>query len=168
MGKGGDFSSLREEVQSVEHYLSIQNLRFGGRFHLKTVIPEEALDVEVLRFMLQPIVENCVVHGYEGAAGEGVIDICASLSDSTLSVIVSDRGVGVNQSMQEQKTAQETIGKAGQAKDEAVRDAGLGLRNVRDMLSITYGPAAALALFSREGGGASVRICLPLRTGGTP
>jgi sensor histidine kinase YesM len=126
--------------------------------------------------MLQPIAENCVIHGYEGAAGEGVIEICASISGSALAVTVSDRGVGVKQVVPEGKSAQKTMQAVGEATGEAVHaegeqtpiapDTGLGLRNVRDMLTITYGPAAELSLFSREGGGATVRICLPLRTGG--
>jgi len=157
MGKGGDESTLRDELESVERYLAVQNLRYGGRFRTERSVPAELEGAAVLRFMLQPLAENCVVHGYRGASGEGVIEIGAAAADGILTVTVSDRGVGVDPAALERRLSDEA---------EGDRDGGLGLRNVRDMLALTYGKDADLALFEREGGGAVVRIRLPLRMGG--
>lgn len=157
MGKGGDASTLAEELESVERYLAVQNLRYGGRFRLDRAVPAELGRAETLRFMLQPLAENCVVHGYKGAAGEGVVEIGAAAAGGILTVTVSDRGAGVDPAALERRLSED----AG-----SDQDGGLGLRNVRDMLALTYGDEADLALFAREGGGAVVRIRLPLRIGG--
>jgi two-component system, sensor histidine kinase YesM len=154
MGKGGDASTLRDELASVENYLAIQNLRYGGRFRLARAVPEELLDAEALRFMLQPLVENCVVHGYKGASGEGVVEITASASDGILATTVADRGAGPDPASIERSLSE------GEGED---RETGLGLRNVRDMLVLTYGSRASLELLAREGGGAVVAIRMPLR-----
>jgi len=160
MGKGGDSSTLREELESVERYLSIQNLRFGGRFRLKRLVQDDAFGAEALRFMLQPIAENCVLHGYKGASGEGIVEIAAGVVDGSLLVSVADRGVGLDPVALEQRMAED-------ADADASREGGLGLRNVRDMLALTYGGAADLTLSARDGGGTIVRIRLPYRKGGS-
>ncbi len=154
MGKSGDFSTLDEELQSVECYLSVQNLRFGGRFHLERLVPAELLRAETLRFMLQPLVENSVIHGYRGASGEGVIEVSASEASGILIISVADRGIGLDPAALESRIADD---------DGWVEEGGLGLRNVRDMISLTYGEGSDLSICSREGGGAIVRIRLPLR-----
>ena len=158
MAKDGDLSSLALELESVRHYLAIQNLRYGGRFVLRAGVPPELLPAGVLKFMLQPVVENCVVHGYKGATGEGVIEIEAVPDGGTLVIAVSDRGTGPGQFVLEDGTDDET-GK--------ISDSGIGLRNIRDMIALSSGRAGGeagggLAIAAREGGGTVVTIRLPL------
>ncbi len=161
MGKGGDRSTLREELKSVENYLAIQNIRYGGRFALGTQVPEGLLDAGVLRFMLQPLVENCVVHGYRGVSKEGLVEISAHTGGGTLVIEVADRGVGPGAAHGQDSGPASPAGAKAAAGTEANPDEGLGIANVRDMLTITYGPASSLELEAREGGGAVVRIRIP-------
>lgn len=153
MEKGGDRSTLRKEIECSERYLAVQNLRYGGRFSLVVDAPEELRDAEVLRFMLQPLVENSVIHGYRGASRAGVVQILAREEDGRLLVSVLDRGSGPSGTESEAK---------GESRDGSSSDAGLGLANVRDMLTIIYGEGASLELKERQGGGAVVEIRLPL------
>lgn len=166
MAKDGDLSTLGLELESVQHYLAIQNLRYGGRFILRTVVPPELLAAGVLKFMLQPIVENCVVHGYRDATGEGIIDIEASPDGNMLVISVSDRGTGLG-------TGSGTspgffsLESGAENEKERNRDSGIGLRNIRDMIALSAGQtgtdtAGDLSIAERDGGGTVVTIRLPL------
>lgn len=155
IGKNGDISTLRSELDSVKHYLAIQNLRYGGRFLLETRIPEELLEYEIPRFMLQPLVENCILHAYQGVAGEGLIEIEAESVREDIFISVADRGTGLDPAALERALDDDR---------NRDRDAGIGLRNIRDMLALSYGEngrRADLSIMAREGGGAVVRILLP-------
>lgn len=158
MGKGGDHSTLRGELESVESYIAIQNIRYGGRFVLDRQVPGELLDTPVLRFMLQPLVENCVVHGYRGVSSEGIIEVSARIDEKYLIVEVADRGRGPVPGGEAE---------SGRESPDPGVETGLGMANVRDMLAITYGEGAALDLRPREGGGATVRIRIPRNGEGT-
>lgn len=159
IGKDGDFSTLRSELESVSHYLAVQNLRYGGRLSLDLRVDESLQDAEVLKFMIQPVAENCVVHAYRGAAGEGCIEIGAAAAGDSLLVTVADRGAGLDLSALERSLLEG---------EDRPKDAGIGLRNIREMLHLTYGPppAADLTIMNREGGGTVVRLKLPLRRRG--
>jgi len=164
MAKDGDLSTLALELESVQHYLAIQNLRYGGRFILRTVVPPELLDAGVLKFMLQPIVENCVVHGYREAAGEGIIDLEASTDGDMLVIAVSDRGTGPGLF---------TLDSDGDDEVERVSGTGIGLRNIRDMIALAAGQTetentGGLSITGRAGGGTVVTIRLPLIRHGIP
>ena len=148
MGKKGDHSTLREELDSVRSYISVQNLRFGGRFSLDCSVSPELADSRVLRFMLQPLVENCLIHAYRGMDGAGVIEIGAALEGGDLVIEVSDSGKGPGSLPKDVPSSPDA-------------ETGLGLANVRDMLVITYGSGAGLDLLEREGGGAVARIRIP-------
>lgn len=155
IGKNGDISTLRSELDSVKHYLAIQNLRYGGRFLLETRIPEELLEYEIPRFMLQPLVENCILHAYQGVAGEGLIEIEAESVREDIFISVADRDTGLDPAALERALDDDR---------NRDRDAGIGLRNIRDMLALSYGEngrRADLSIMAREGGGAVVRILLP-------
>jgi two-component system sensor histidine kinase YesM len=160
MGKGGDHSTLRGELESVESYLAIQNIRYGGRFVLARNVPEELLGTQVLRFMLQPLVENSVLHGYRGVSSEGLIEVSARIEEGVLVVEVSDRGRGPGQEKVGRIPRNSGPDPADAGADAAV-ETGLGMANVRDMLAITCGEGAALELLPRDGGGAVVRIRIP-------
>jgi two-component system sensor histidine kinase YesM len=147
MGKGGDRSSLGDEIDSARRYLSIQNLRYGGRFSLREELGPGLKQAEVLRFMLQPLVENCVIHGYRGLSREGIVEVSGRLEGGTLVVEVADRGEG---------PLARTPGSG-----ERPSEAGLGLTNVRDMLAIVYGPGSSLELCARDGGGSVAVARLP-------
>ncbi len=163
MGKGGDRSTLCEEVRSVESYLAIQNLRYGGRFTLEASVPDRLLDMKVLRFMLQPLVENCVLHGYCGASGAGRIEISAVLHGDFLAVDVADRGKGLRP---DEATS---LGDGPAIVDdpslEREAGSGLGLSNVRDMLRIVHGTGATLELVARPGGGSVACMRIPIKEG---
>lgn len=91
IGESGT-ASLSEELACVKHYLTIMRIRFDCDTRLELEIPDECLELPVLRMVLQPIVENAFNHGLERDGGEGLIRITAVRREKTLSVCVANSG----------------------------------------------------------------------------
>ncbi|HEY0170361.1 MAG TPA: histidine kinase [Pyrinomonadaceae bacterium] len=139
---GQQETSLREEVEFVDRYVQIMRARFPGRLEVRTDIDPEAFDAAVPTMMLQPLVENSIRHGILPRSGGGVISIEARRERKSLLVTVSDDGCGVR---------------------PVEAGGGVGLANMRARLQYLYGSQQSFSLFSRPGGGTTVRATLPFR-----
>ena len=148
---GDEFVTLSQELTTLNRYVEIQSIRFPGKFTLTTDVDEAALDVLVPKLMLQPIVENSIIHGF--AESGGTISVTARLDAGELEVTVRDDGCGMS--------------------DESMkrfRDPGanekrhhLGLRNVDAILRLHYGEGHGLRFLPTEGHGTCVSMTLPAR-----
>jgi sensor histidine kinase YesM len=145
--------TLREELNHLNNYIKIMNFRFGGGLELASDISEEFLDCRVVRFMLQPIVENSVVHGLEQQLN-GVIRITVDRLGDDVTISVVDNGKGIeplplkhlNQMLQEGSPASE---------------AGIGLANVSKRLRLHFGPHSSIRVSSEERDGTVVTLTMP-------
>ena len=92
-----DFVTLAEEIQNVRDYFSIQKFRFGERLSLDIQIPEtdDFQMYHMPKLILQPIVENSLIHGLESKLSGGLIKITAMFSDKRLCIYIEDNGVGI-------------------------------------------------------------------------
>ncbi len=134
--------TLREELELTRRYLEIEQVRFGERLWVDWVLDEALLDAQVPAFVLQPLVENALVHAIAPRAVGGKVEISAVRQGGSLQLSVRDDGVGLHEAA-------------------PTRGNGVGLRNLRDRLERLYNGAASLVLSSREAGGAEVIITLP-------
>lgn len=134
--RAADEVPLRQELELLDRYVEIMEIRFQGRLRAERRIDDDALDALVPHFILQPIVENALEHGQGGT-----IEIAARRDGARLVVSVRDHGPGVS----------------GTA-------AGVGLGNTRARLEQLYGSGASFALRNAEGGGAIAEIVVPYRT----
>jgi sensor histidine kinase YesM len=134
-----DSATLGDELDMLENYLQILNIRFGERLRWNIDAAEAARAFPFPPMLLQPLVENAVRHGIEPKIGGGEIGIYATIDASTLRIEVSDTGVGL-------------VGHVG---------GGAGLANVRARLEVLFGSAGKLALENKEGGGVCARLELP-------
>ncbi len=133
---------LRDELNFVERYLSIERARFGERLRITVAAAEDALDVHVPRLLIQPLVENAVRHGLSRSSSSGAIDIVATRSDGWLTVRVSDDGVAPPH-------------------DPVAPREGVGLGNTRSRLRTLYGDAFELD-FSSAAAGTTVTLRIPV------
>ncbi|HEU0014537.1 MAG TPA: histidine kinase [Longimicrobium sp.] len=133
---------LRREMQVVEKYLEIMQIRFQGRLDVAVRVDPAAGDALVPSLVLQPLVENAIKHGI-GAAGSGRIEITAAREGGRLVLRVRDDGP---------------------APPDAAPAEGVGLRNTRARLAQLYGDAQALSLRPAEGGGMVAEVVLPYHT----
>lgn len=137
--------ALREELAFVRQYLAIERERFPERLRATIDVPPNVQDVRIPALLLQPLVENAVVHGVGGRIAAGEIAVRAWVDGDVLHLSVEDDGPGP----------------AATPNDDTI---GLGLANTRARLAMLYGPAATLTLTPRAAGGAVSRVTLPLGT----
>jgi len=138
--------TLAQELSLLEHYLSIQRVRFGDRMEIGIDVEPEALSVMVPSMLLQPLVENAIRHGIEGRVSGGTVTISAWRAADHLEIRVSDDGIGL-------------------PPDWRMEDStGLGVRSVRERLAGLYPDPGehGFAIHRREGGGTEVEISMPL------
>ncbi|MCG8478849.1 MAG: histidine kinase [Spirochaetales bacterium] len=137
--------SLEEEVEHAKNYLALQKHRIGERLVYRWEVAEETAEREVLRLILQPIVENAIVHGLETSAEHLEIVVRVYAAADEVVYEVTDNGPGIEGSL------------------EATLDTadGIGLRNVRERLELYFSDAYRLELSRCEGGGTRVTVRQP-------
>ncbi|GGD59234.1 sensor histidine kinase [Paenibacillus nasutitermitis] len=156
--RGSSMNTLGEEVDYLRNYIVLMKLKFNEKLDIVFNVPEDLLQAETIKFMLQPVVENSIEHGLERLPGKGVIEVKAHQEGGILLLTISDNGIGIGmERLKELQTwldADELV----EENDEAKR---IGLRNVHERLRLQYGEGFGLAIDSRPGEGATVTFRLP-------
>jgi hypothetical protein len=135
---------LKQEVEFVNLYLEIQQMRFSNRLTFLWELDDAVLEHEVPHLILQPLVENAIKHGLEPKVGPGTVWIKASRTSAYLCLSVMDDGLGLR------------------SRGRAAHGSGVGLSNTRKRLQHLYRDAAIFEYGARAGGGFQVLIQLPL------
>lgn len=148
---------LCEEVESIENYAGIQKYRYGDIFELKTEIEIGTENCIISRFVLQPLVENSIIHGFDDMESGGEITVRSFFEGSALCLEVLDNGCGMDA---------ETLGKlncAGGAPlpEPAKPGVNVGIANIRERIRLQFNGKAALVFESAPGKGARVRLQFP-------
>ena len=148
-----EFVPLRDELKMLERYVEIQKIRFPDKFEYRTQIDEATLDLFIPKLMLQPLVENAIIHGFEdGSSGE--IVVTSALEKDSLVLEVRDTGRGIPEEM---KQAFRTAGNS----PETHARGHLGLHNVDAILRLNYGEEHGLRI-TDACPGTCIRAELPL------
>lgn len=137
--------SLQQELEFLNKYLEIEQMRFHDRLRVKYEIEADALDARVPNMILQPLVENAIKYGIAPRAEGGTIEIGASRANGHLNLKVADDGLGI------------PFG------DVANLNEGVGLSNTRARLRHLYGADHDFALKARTGGGVRLDLQIPFR-----
>ncbi len=161
LNHAGATISLQQEIQICDMYLRIQKYRFDDKLTYEFQIPEWAEGQIIAKFALQPLVENCVIHGIETSAQPVHIVISAAqLNDHQFVVEIQDSGVGIPaaklRSLQLDLLQKDMITAVSQ----------IGIVNVHRRISYLFGDAYGLELESDADAGTLVRIKLPLKPHG--
>jgi two-component system LytT family sensor kinase len=139
------FVTLREELAAIDEYLDIEVIRFGPRLSVKKSIAPDTLDVIVPSLLLQPLVENCIKHGFARKVGPGTITIRSKRERNVAIIEVEDDGLGIS----EERLAQ-------------ALSAGIGLSNVNERLRVLYGAVGRFSLAGLPGKGACAHVEIPI------
>jgi two-component system LytT family sensor kinase len=145
----GDFTTLAEELRSIDRYLTIERARFGDRLQVRLQIAPEVLPVGLPFLCLQPLVENAVRHGLSRKPGVGMVSIEARDAGAECHITVEDDGVGMDP---------EVFGS-----DRGETDDGqhVGLSNVDDRLRSVFGDRFGLVVETAPGAGTKVSMRVP-------
>ncbi|MCS7461344.1 sensor histidine kinase [Paenibacillus doosanensis] len=152
--KGKELVTLDREITNVNKYVYIQNYRYADKFHMVIEMHPDTLRVVVPRFILQPLVENAIVHGLELKMGQGTIAIRSCFRGDQLVLSVTDEGQGIEPS----KLADIQTALSGKAENPQT---GIGLLNVHQRIQLHYGKAYGLSIQSIPGSGTFVQLTLP-------
>lgn len=141
--------SIREEISYAEQYLRIQKMRYRDKLDYRIDVPEVG-DVQIVKLVLQPLVENAIYHGLKYKQGIGTISISVEIEDGDLYLRVEDDGIGMKP---------ETLSHIFeiQGKDNH----GLGIKNVAERLRMYYGEGYGLSYESMYGIGTVATIKMP-------
>lgn len=146
MTEQADFTTLREEFQMLQQYCYLQKMRFQSRLSYKIDLQKEAENVKIPKLIIQPLVENAIVHGIEPLGETGKLLVCAKIElhneKRTVVIDVCDSGVGF-------------ICRDGQTPD------GVGLKNVQDRVKYAY-PRGDVHIESAVGKGTQITISFPM------
>ncbi|WP_456089877.1 sensor histidine kinase [Oribacterium parvum] len=162
-----NFVSLKEELDNTEVYFQIQRFRFSKKLELEVKVQEDLLSLKVPRILLQPIVENSIVHGLEGRETGGKVGISISRSNQHVYIQVSDDGIGIEEEKLRQINEDlrnirrgfqgGVVGKGGMGK----AGMGVSLLNIQERIHLLYGREYGLYLQSLENAGTDVCVVLP-------
>jgi two-component system, sensor histidine kinase YesM len=156
MGKLGFLSTLEEELDSMEQYIKLQQIRYDFVYELHVLVPKAVLHSPVPRFILQPIVENAIYHGL---VDEGKLEIEIQLNNEMIILEVKDDGRGMT------KEKIHSI-LSGDSYQQSKSGMGIGLNYVKRILERTYANKAMVAMESELGKGTRVILRIPYIKGG--
>ncbi|ANE48843.1 hypothetical protein SY83_10225 [Paenibacillus swuensis] len=157
LGKEGGIVKIKEEVQALEDYVSLQRIRYDYEFDVRIIVTAETLEVPIPRFVLQPLVENALYHGLRDEGGMIEVHIRHSRNDM-VEVTVRDNGAG----MSEETKARLLLPDTGERRKSGL---GIGLRFVDRMMKMHYGEAFGLQVESELGEGTTMRLRIPTGEG---
>ncbi|MEV7114861.1 sensor histidine kinase [Streptomyces anulatus] len=146
----GEFTTLADELHSIDQYLALVRARFGERLAVTLQVAPEVLPVALPFLCLQPLVENAVKHGLEGAVTRSRITISALDAGSEAEVVIEDDGTG----MDPERLRQILRGEGGAS-------TGIGLLNVDERLRQVYGDDYGLVIETGVGAGMKITLRLP-------
>ena len=150
---GSKDMTIREEVELAEYYLKIQQYRFGERIQYQIYVEEGIERQKILPLLIQPLVENCIIHGLEGREDVGHIDICVKRSGQNVVITVTDDGAGICG----EKIAEIRRELAG----NRTKGEHIGICNVNQRVRLRYGEEYGVTVESICGEYTRVEITLP-------
>lgn len=152
LSNGREKVTLENEIKHVASYVQIQNMRFGGCITLIVEVPRELNACIVPKIILQPIIENAILHGImEKDSEEGTIRISARAVNGDIAIEVADDGIGIEPGVLDQLFKERSGNLMG----------GFGVRNIQERLKISYGAAYGMEFESEIHRGTTVRLLLP-------
>ncbi|MBY3620837.1 sensor histidine kinase [Acinetobacter sp. CUI P1] len=154
---GNGMISLQSELETVSCYLIIQKFRYDDRLTYELHVDPRANPFQIPPLIIQPLVENCVIHGLENRIEGGMVRVEIRLEDHYLKVQVSDNGAGIS------KTRIQEIRQMLENNDDYETN-NIGMRNIHLRLQLTYGPQFGLTLTSQIGFGTQISFAIPLRS----
>ncbi|HEX7714407.1 MAG TPA: histidine kinase [Bacillota bacterium] len=161
VGGDGLLTTVKQEVEMVNHYVTIQEYRYRGRFTMKWEVEETVVNLSIPRSLIQPLVENALYHGICPKDETGVIKVVIRRDREDLEIRVEDDGVGMEKGLIAKLLAGEPI------YEPESRMRPIGIANIRDRIRYLYGKDYGLTIESTVGKGTVITVKLPMNSMGS-
>lgn len=152
--RGGMYTTLEDEIKLLDYYVQIMKIRYGDQFDIRYEIDHHTRSNRILKLLLQPIVENAIIHGLHERETRGLIQVEGSTFRNVCQIIVTDNGRGMSPEVMQRLLA------ADEPNDQESFN-GIGLKNVHDRLRLNYGPLFGITIESEQNKGTIVKVVLP-------
>jgi two-component system sensor histidine kinase YesM len=159
IAKGKDYITFRQEIEHLENYIYIQKIRYQGKLDVKMDISEEILEFTTIKLILQPVVENAILHGLEKVKTGGLVQIKGYREQDLVRFEIADNGIGMSPEDLEVLRRRITDSPASESDKSSI-----GLSNVYKRLMLYFGNKCGFDLESEVGVGTKVRISIPIHT----
>lgn len=146
------YVTVAQEVENIKDYAHIQNIRFEDAFIIDTIIDPSALMGKIPKLILQPIVENAIIHGILPSGRQGHILIAIRKKANMLMITITDDGIGIPQERLEAILNRDKKGSLAKH---------IGVQNVFDRLQLYYGSGIDVTMKSTPGNGTTTIIMIP-------
>ncbi len=157
---------LEEELQQIRRYMTIQDIRFPGKFTFDINISPDYLKMQIPAFLLQPLVENSIEHGFGSREADCYISISSQTQADGLHIFVADNGDGIPGALLERLNRECLTDVSTAAKEDGHHS--IGLQNVGQRIRSHFGTSYGLSIESHEGEGTIVNLLLPARPASVP
>jgi two-component system, sensor histidine kinase YesM len=155
MGKKGTFVTIKEELDIVEKFMAIMQIRYEQTFHLNLVVDEGVEDFLIPQMLIQPLVENAIFHGFVPIGKEGTITITVSQYEDGITIIVDDDGIGIKSEVLENFI---------QSSKPSTSYVGIGLLHVYDSINLYFDSRSSIR-FDSDTNGTNVVLILKPKNG---
>ena len=140
-----------DEIKSIEDYFKILSMRFGDKFDYNIDVDDRIAKCKILKFIIQPLVENSVRHGIGKTEKPGLIEVACKLIGNEIAIIVSDNGVGMSE---------EKIDKIKNSFNLPAEEH-IGINNIYKRLTLFYGEKSIMEIYSEEDKGTRILLKIP-------
>jgi len=158
ISKGRELIPIRNEIEHVKSYLTIQEMRYQDKFRYEIHMDPEIMEMTTLKITLQPLVENAIYHGIKEVDHKGLIIISGWLEDEVVVLEVRDNGIGMDE-----EQLNRMVAAMNESSEETARMTrqGLGVRNVHERIKLYFGQQYGLTCTSIPGEGTVITVRFP-------
>ena len=153
LSRGKNIISVRDELEHVQNYLTIQKMRYKNKFSYTIEADETVKSLSTIKLVVQPLVENAIYHGMDFMDGDGLIAICARIVDDQLLLSVRDNGLGMPPEVVERLLVENT---------PVSKGSGIGLKNVNERIKLYFGDEYGVHIESEPDVGTCITLILPV------
>lgn len=148
--------TIREEIDFLERYMMLQNYRFINKITYYIEVDDSLLELSIPHFILQPLIENAILHGFKNKIQNPHLEISFVLDEEDLYIVISDNGLGMDQ-----ETLEKLQARMGQEEHQMHSGQGsIGILNVYWRIKLLYGDRCHMQVKSKEGYGTEIEIRL--------
>ncbi|HEY5587174.1 MAG TPA: sensor histidine kinase [Ruminiclostridium sp.] len=155
ISRGKEIITIKDELDHVRSYVDIQKIRYKDKFELLLQMDHDILECDIVKLVVQPLVENCIYHAFEKIESKGIIIIRGFLENENIKLQVIDNGSGINEEKLK-KINYSLMNYKGH-----IDDLSIGIYNVNERLKLYYGEQYGINISSNENEGTIVEILIP-------
>lgn len=144
---------VEQEIKAIEDYFKILNIRYGDKFDYDIEVDPEVMGCRILKFLIQPLIENSVKHGIENSDNQGYIELSCKKVGDEIAIVVRDNGVGMSPDKLREVTES--------MRNDDSADDHIGIRNIYKRMSLFYQNRGTMDFYSKENEMTQVLLKIP-------